>query len=146
VLVADDDEDLRALVAGTLRRDGFAVLEFENGSGVLEYVDDLARSSNRHRAAPPDIVLLDVCMPRTGGLTTFEVLRATRYDIAIVFMTALGDDELDDRALEGASAVLHKPFDLARLRRLVLVEVANLRRREVHEWETTGDDLWSKAR
>src|SRR5690348_17402859 len=61
VLVADDDEDLRALLAVHLRKRGYNVVEFADGEGLLDYVGTLMR--NPRQILPDDQVVLDVKMP-----------------------------------------------------------------------------------
>src|SRR5262249_60635468 len=71
ILVAEDDEDLRAALRRLLIDDGYVVVEAATGSAALEY---LARAADEH-AGLPDVVLLDFVLPGFSGL---GVLRAMR--------------------------------------------------------------------
>jgi diguanylate cyclase (GGDEF)-like protein len=113
VLVVDDDADIRAFLDVTLSLAGFEVLEAGDGVEAL----DVAR---RHT---PDLILLDVMMPRMDG---FEALRRLREDartshIPVVLLTALVQREDTLGGLEaGADDYVTKPFDgevlIARIR------------------------------
>jgi diguanylate cyclase (GGDEF)-like protein len=116
VLVADDEEDIRAFLEITLGLAGFEVLQARDGVEALE----LARSE------VPDIVVLDVMMPRMDGLETLRRLRedARTEHLPVLLLTARA---LKQHAVEGLDAgaddYLSKPFDadelLARIRAAV---------------------------
>ena len=104
MLVVDDDPDLRDALSEYLESQGFETLVATNGLEALLHV-------KRHR--PPAIVL-DLVMPRLGGLDALKRIRAFDPDIAVVVTTGNADRELQQRALDlGARAVLTKPFALA---------------------------------
>ncbi len=108
VLVVDDDEVIRQLVSMNLRLEGFEVETAVDGQDCLERVHDIA----------PDVVTLDVMMPRLDGWTAAARLRGdpeTRH-IKVLFLTARAqaDDLRRGREL-GAHAYLAKPFDPAEL-------------------------------
>jgi CheY-like chemotaxis protein len=119
ILVVDDSPELLGLIGQRLRERGFEVATAEDGESALESA----------RRAPPDLVLLDVVMPKKSG---WEVARAIKLDpalrrIKIIIMTALGE-ELNDNAspLFGADATLDKPFDLGQLDRAIDAMAASL--------------------
>ena len=116
VLLAEDDEVFRALVASQLRRDGFEVVEAENGAELLERVEAMLRTR-------PDgalVIVTDVNMPGLGGLDVLAVLRCADVAMPVVLITAFGDDEVRAEARDlGAVAVLSKPFDGDALRAAV---------------------------
>lgn len=110
ILLVDDDGEIRRLVSKLLRDDGHRVT---TAGSAAEMREALA-----HRK--PDLVLLDVMLPGTDGLTLCRELRATT-DLAIVMLTAKGDDLDRIVGLEmGADDYLAKPFHprelLARVR------------------------------
>jgi diguanylate cyclase (GGDEF)-like protein len=104
VLIADDDEDIRAYLDVTLALAGYEVIEAGDGSAALEQA----------RRGGPDLVLLDVMMPQMDGL---EVLRRLREDartahLPIVLLTARGQASDTVEGLDaGADSYLTKPFD-----------------------------------
>jgi CheY-like chemotaxis protein len=103
VLVADDDPGTRELVRISLGFGHFSVVEAVDGAEALE----LARSQ------PFDLVLLDVMMPKSDGLSTCRELKAdpATTDVPIVLLTGVVTDEVRRRAVEaGAEAFLAKPF------------------------------------
>ena len=105
VLIADDDADLLDLMAYALRREGYTVLAAINGQQALQ----------RYEAETPDILLLDVTMPKLNG---FEVCRRIRREAAtpIIMLTARDDEEDVLRGLQlGADDYVVKPFSAKQL-------------------------------
>ena len=90
VLVVDDDDDSREVVARFLRRDGILVLTAPNGKDALRYI--LNRT--------PDAVVLDLMMPEMNGVDLLQILRAyLRWaTIPVVLLTAYPSSALTDRA------------------------------------------------
>ena len=112
ILVADDDADLRALLNFTLYQAGFAVQLAQDGEHALQAFKEHA----------PDLLLLDVNMPKRDGL---EVCREIRKESAVPIMMLTVRDQEDDlvAALNcGADDFVSKPFSpralLARIRSL----------------------------
>ena len=109
ILLADDDPDMRALVASILRRDGYDVVE---ACSFMEAIDHIARTVWTKRDGFKAIVS-DVCMPGLTGLDLLAVLYCARLDIPVILITAFGDEEVRAEARSlGATAVLDKPFNL----------------------------------
>lgn len=104
VLVADDDEDIRAYLEITLQLAGFEVLLARDGVEALEV------ALSRH----PDVIVLDVMMPRLDGLQALERLRADprtgHLPVMLLTARARTDDAIEglDR---GADDYVAKPFD-----------------------------------
>lgn len=115
VLVAEDDDEMRALLASTLRLDGFEVLEAKNG---LELVDHIVPwLAGREPPAPIDVIVSDVQMPCFTGMEVLSGLSELRRRPAVVLITAFGDSATHEQARRlGAVTVLDKPFDLDDLR------------------------------
>lgn len=107
VLVADDDEQFRRVVRGRLTKHGYEVLEADDGEAALGVLAS---------GAEPDVVVLDVLMPRCSGLGVLEILRALRRAPPTLLMTGFEDRSIDlvGRRL-GAVRVFHKPFPLDEL-------------------------------
>jgi len=104
VLIVDDESDFRATVAEYLNADGFEVVEAEDGVEALEQA----------KRTTPTAIVLDVMMPRLGGLQTLVALRQVIPDLMVVLVTGVLDPELLRRATAaGAYAVLLKPVALA---------------------------------
>ncbi|HLE44285.1 MAG TPA: response regulator [Methylomirabilota bacterium] len=101
ILLAEDDRFLRKAAEATLRQNGFTVLTAVDGEEALRLA----------RAEAPDLVLLDLIMPKMQG---FEVLRTLKQDpatagIPVIVLSNLGQDSDVQRALEaGAAAYLIK--------------------------------------
>ena len=100
VLLADDDVKLRRATAGYLREHGFEVVEVENGLEAQLLVNQLR----------PVAVVLDLMMPRLGGLDALKRIRALDPTITVVVMTRVEDPELHRQALAlGAARAFLKP-------------------------------------
>ena len=113
VLVADDDDNLRASVRASLEREGFLVREARDGVEAREILalPDAAEAGTR-----PSLVILDISMPRLSGLDLLRELRSKDDGIPVIFLTSR-DEELDRvLGLElGADDYLPKPFSLREL-------------------------------
>ena len=103
ILLAEDDPDILHMVAYKLRRAGFEVIETTDGLAALDAC----------RREPPDLVLLDVRMPRMDGIAVCRELRAGPRTgaLPIVMLTARAREQ--DRELAfaaGATDYVVKPF------------------------------------
>jgi DNA-binding response OmpR family regulator len=103
ILIAEDERDIRDLVAFTLRFAGHEVFAASNGEEAV----DMAPKVN------PDLILMDVRMPRMTGYEACKVMKANPdlKDIPIVFLSAKGQETEIQQGLEvGAEEYLLKPF------------------------------------
>ena len=104
VLVVDDEAPIRDLCRVSLELRGFEVDEAVDGEDALA----------RLRAVRPDVVLLDVMMPKLDGWGTLAAISGDDglRDVPVVLMTALSDDADRKRAeLAGVASFVAKPFD-----------------------------------
>ncbi|MEU0880147.1 response regulator transcription factor [Lentzea sp. NPDC005914] len=122
IMIADDEAAIRESLERVLQVEGYDTSTVANGLAVLDGIGGDA----------PDLLILDVMMPRLGGVETCRRLRAAGQDLPVLMLTAR--DQVSDRVAgldAGADDYLPKPFAteelLARVRAL-------LRRR------ATGDD------
>jgi DNA-binding response OmpR family regulator len=113
VLVAEDDDDLRGVVADALRSDGYAVIEARDGAeGMALLNDSMSDPSTRL-----DVLVADVRMPNLSGLGMLAELRRTGVRLHVVMMTGFYPNSVEVIAKRlGALGVLRKPFDLDDLR------------------------------
>lgn len=113
VLIADDDPDLRALIAGPLRRKGFEVIEKSDGAELVEFLGRRLRESRSNAETDNVLVLVtDVSMPKGDGLSITAALRQSGWKFPVILMSALDDHTIFEDATELAvSAFFHKPFD-----------------------------------
>jgi DNA-binding response OmpR family regulator len=113
ILVVDDDAELLGLIAYALRQTGYLVVEAADGALAL----------TQFEREEPDLVILDVNLPRLNGLEVCRRLRATSR-VPIMMLTVKGGEEDQVQALDlGADDYLTKPFSprtlLARVRALL---------------------------
>lgn len=119
VLVADDDPEMRRLITVPLSRDGYQVTEVEDGAALLYFVGGLSASSRRY-VIPPDVVILDLVMPKMDGIQALTALRKSSLALPIIIITAHGEAGIEDECIiRGATDVLGKPSDPERLRALI---------------------------
>ena len=112
VLVVDDDEVIRQLIAVNLTLEGFDVATAVDGQDCLDKVT----------AIGPDVITLDVMMPRLDGWVTAMELRKNpeTSHIKVVLITARAQDDDRIRGEQiGVDAYLTKPFDPAEMIRIV---------------------------
>lgn len=103
ILVADDDTSIRHALRRLFERKGYVVLTASDGVEALAVIAEAA----------PDLVILDICMPRMDGIEVLENIPNTAARPSILMLTALGDVELAKRAVQkGAYDFLLKPFDI----------------------------------
>ncbi|MFN2290833.1 MAG: response regulator transcription factor [Anaerolineae bacterium] len=114
ILVVEDEPDIRGLITFSLKYAGFAVIEALNGEEAL----DMAA------AEEPDLILLDVRMPKLNGYEVCKILKSQEdtKGIPIVFISARGQEAEIKRGLElGAEEYILKPFAPDELYRRVQV-------------------------
>jgi CheY-like chemotaxis protein len=117
VLVAEDDVQMRGIVADALRDDGYDVVELADGGRLL--VDIAARMKAEDAAESVDLIVSDIRMPICTGLQILEVLRRSHWRTPVILMTAFGDDATRRLAESFMAVLLDKPFDLEDLRSAV---------------------------
>jgi CheY-like chemotaxis protein len=112
ILVADDNRQIRMLVSASLRSGGYVLVEAEDGEDALQ----------KAIAEVPDLVLLDVTMPKLDGFEVLHFIRK-RPELAgckvVMLTTAASAADLKHSSDEGAYAHLVKPFAPAALREAV---------------------------
>jgi CheY-like chemotaxis protein len=117
ILVAEDDDDMRALLSQILHSSGYEVAEFSDGLRLMA----------RLASAGPgefDAIVSDIRMPGVSGIEVLEGLKGCEGAPPMILITAFGDSETHELARRlGAAAMFDKPFDveelLAELRRVV---------------------------
>jgi CheY-like chemotaxis protein len=112
ILIADDNRQIRMLVTASLRMGGYVLIEAENGEIALE----------KAIANHPDLVLLDVTMPKLDGFEVLHFLhkRPETADVKVIMLTTASTKaDIDTGFAEGAIDYLVKPFEPARLREAV---------------------------
>jgi two-component system response regulator MprA len=108
ILIVDDEAPVADLLEQALRQEGYEVTRAEDGMDAM----------NRIQAFEPDVVVMDVMMPRLDGVQTTRLLRRNRNfrDVVIVALSARTDQPARDAMREaGADLYMRKPFTIARL-------------------------------
>jgi DNA-binding response OmpR family regulator len=103
ILIADDDADIRDLVAFKLEQGGFEVVAVEDGQAALEQA----------RATQPTLAVLDISMPGLSGIDVCRMLRAdpATAGMLIIMLTArVQEQDVEDGFSAGADDYITKPF------------------------------------
>lgn len=123
ILIAEDDRGVRQSLERALRFEGYDVTTAKDGAeAIVSLTED-----------PPDLLVLDVMMPKVDGLTVCRRLRANGLDLPVLMLTAR--HEVRDRVAgldAGADDYLVKPFALEEL----LARIRALLRRSIVSEET----------
>jgi DNA-binding response OmpR family regulator len=110
ILVVEDDADLRETLWRALAREGYQVSQAGDGTEAISAL----------RMRPYDLAIIDLVLPRMGGMQILEQLRSLGLAIPAIVITAYGDRFSYNRAVElGASEFLVKPVKLVELYRAV---------------------------
>lgn len=119
ILIVDDEPDVRELLSKFLRRRGYEVNTASDGPSALEAIRD----------GHPDIVLLDIRLPKMDGLSVLAHLRDESDNVAVITMSGSADEETARKSLElGAADFITKPFNLPYLETSLLAKLILLER------------------
>lgn len=108
ILVVDDEQDLLDLIEYNLKKEGFDVLKAEDGQEGIEAA----------RKYQPDLILLDIMMPKMDGLEVVERIRddSQLNRIPVIFLTARGDEKTEVEGLDkGGDDYITKPISTTKL-------------------------------
>lgn len=118
VLIADDEPDIVEILQYHLQKEGYRVITARDGNEAIE------KAKQTH----PDLIVLDMMMPRKSGVEVCEILRAQKdfRDTLIMFLTALNDEATQIRSFDaGADDYISKPVSA----RIFVTKVGALFRR-----------------
>jgi two-component system, response regulator, stage 0 sporulation protein F len=124
VLLADSSIQVRAAVAGRLRRDGCLVRELPEGRELLAAVSlELARA--RRGGRPIDLIIAEASLPGMSGLDVLAAVRRSNWPVPFILLAMPGVTGLRRQARRlGASATFEKPFELDDLMTAIALLVA----------------------
>jgi two-component system alkaline phosphatase synthesis response regulator PhoP len=103
ILIADDEPDILEIIRYNLQREGYEVITARDGDEALV----------RARQHKPDLIILDIMMPKKTGVEVCGILRAqpAYKDTLIIFLTAIHDENTQIKGLEmGADDYVNKPI------------------------------------
>jgi CheY-like chemotaxis protein len=121
ILVAEDDKEMRILLARALIKAGYEVTECPNGFNLLNHLGSYLLHE-KHKDV--DLIISDIRMPGVTGLEVLEGLQKARRFPPVILITAFGDETIHSQAEQyGVAAMFDKPFDvddlLAKVREIV---------------------------
>jgi two-component system, response regulator, stage 0 sporulation protein F len=125
ILVVDDEKEIRRLLVDQLQHDGFVVLEAADGDEALECV----------RNSRPDLVVLDIGLPRKDGIEVLRRIRQEDPGIGVIMITGRSESVAAQALETGALGYFLKPFDLARL--------SQAARASVELYKSSSDRQWA---
>jgi DNA-binding NtrC family response regulator len=110
ILVVDDEDALRVSLKEALVEDGHKVLEAGTGEEATKIV----------RRESPDLMLLDMRLPKANGLEVLKQAKRAQHDIVVIMMTAFADVESAVKCMKhGAYDYVNKPFSLDAIKLVV---------------------------
>ena len=123
ILLAEDDPGHEALIRRALKRAGndLEIAVVHDGVEVLDYLFATGKHAGRDSSRMPHLILLDLKMPRMGGLQVLQVLRRVRGDQRtslppVVILTSSSEDlDVVNAYQLGAHSFIHKPVDFDKL-------------------------------
>lgn len=124
ILIADDEPDILEIISYNLGKEGYDVYTAKDGNEAIE----------RAKLLHPDLIILDIMMPRKTGVEVCEILRSQPIfqDTLIIFLTAMSDEASQIRGLEtGADDYISKPISPK-----VLISRVNAIFRRVNQGDT----------
>ncbi len=122
VLIVDDEEQMRELLAKVLEKNGYQVAAAGDGAQALALLEK----------EPVDLVVTDVRMPGLGGMEALKSIKELNPDIIVIIMTAFGSiDQAVQAVKEGAYDYINKPFKIDEM--LLTIGKALEERRLRHE-------------
>jgi two-component system response regulator (stage 0 sporulation protein F) len=129
ILLAEDTDEMRSVIAMRLRQQGYSVTECADGAELLarlgvylhpETVGEASESSRKY-----DLVISDVRMPGVFGTSVVEGATDCPNFPPTILITGFGDDEMHEQARRvGVAAVIDKPFDMSDLLEKVRTVIA----------------------
>ena len=133
ILVVDDERDVRELVKTTLQENGYQVLEATDG------VEAYAAAADAAVAEKPDLIVLDLMLPKLNGFEVLEKLKQnpqTSY-IPVVILSARGQAQDENRALSsGATDYMTKPWSADELADRVRIALDQRRNAKPHQFRS----------
>ncbi|MCC8455876.1 response regulator, partial [Streptomyces rochei] len=106
ILIVDDEKAMRQAMAQILKDEGHSIVEAGDGEQGLKIIQGDVSSR-------PDLVFLDLKMPKTQGSAVLKALGKTLFELPVIVMTAYGTSRTAIEAMQlGAYDYLTKPFDL----------------------------------
>lgn len=119
VLVAEDEAEMRSLIARTLRKEQCDIVEARDGTQLIRLLLTHLLAPGEGRD-PVDLIISDIRMPGANGLDVVSALRRQDTQTPVILITAFGDAETHLEAYRlGAVMLLNKPFDMEDLRLVV---------------------------
>ena len=109
VMLVDDSAVLRKITVFNLKKHGYSVVEATNGEEAIQRLSE---------GVKPDLMLLDIMMPKMDGFTVLKKLKENEEwkNIPVIVLTAKGGEEDEKSALSlGATRVMTKPFSPVQL-------------------------------
>lgn len=117
ILIVDDEKELCKILSDSLSQNHYRMLVAFDGKRALQLVKE----------EKPDLILLDIKMPRMNGIEVLKKIKKMKKEIVVIMLTAHGTLETARKAMKlGAYDYLTKPFDLFNLKSLVKEALATV--------------------
>lgn len=114
ILIVDDERPVREMLKKFLTKKGYEVFDAEDADSALKAV----------REKSPQIVLLDIRMPKTSGTEVLKQIKEVNKDVGVIMITAVSDTAVAEKCMElGAFDYITKPISLDYLEECLLAKL-----------------------
>lgn len=130
ILLADDDEDDRMLIMDAIKENNFSdeIVFVEDGEELLDYLCNKGKHSDVRMAPKPNLILLDLNMPRRDGREALKEIKADpilKKIPVIVFTTSDSDKDISNTYELGGNSFITKPMSFTHLVKVI---------KEIHDY------------
>ena len=113
ILVAEDDDAMRAFLVNALKKGGYDIFEISDSRNLRLFLKDIALAIEERTCPKVDLIVSDIRMPGKTALEVLSDFKRVAKEVPVVLITAFADDRTQKKALNlGAAAVFDKPFDI----------------------------------
>ena len=124
ILIVDDQEMVRTMIADLLGGMNYKVLTAKDGLDAIEMVKRM-KEENGHSELPVDLIILDMILPKIDGQETYKRLREIDPNIKVVLSTGYDvNNKVSEMLSDGAVAFIQKPYHIDKLLGIVKEHIA----------------------
>jgi DNA-binding response OmpR family regulator len=117
ILIVDDEKPIRDMLRKFLSKKGYDVFDADNGDDAVAIVKNES----------PQVVLLDIRMPKTDGTEVLKRIREVNQEVGVIMITAVSETAIAEKCMElGAFDYITKPISLEYLEECLLAKILDL--------------------
>jgi len=124
ILIVDDQEMVRTMIADLLGGMNYKVLTAKDGLDAIEMIKRM-KEENAHSELPVDLIILDMILPKIDGQETYRRLKEIDPNIKVVLSTGYDvNNKVSEMLSDGAVAFIQKPYHIDKLLGIVKEHIA----------------------